>query len=75
MLENFAKLNENLEDCEEYIQKVIEGKIKNEQKLGGMINKAMSQFTEEDFSLLESMILANFKDAIIANNLVKISMA
>ena len=39
------------------------------------MNKCLGQFSSEDMLLLEKMVQANFKDAIMTNNLAKIQMA
>jgi|688.fasta_scaffold1509466_2 hypothetical protein len=72
MLKNFKKLIENLEDCEDYIKKVIDGKITGDVEIGRQLNKCLSQFTNEDMALLEQMIHTNFKDAMMSNNLAKL---
>ena len=72
MLKNFRKLIENLEDCEDYIKKVIDGKITGDVEIGRQLNKCLSQFTNEDMALLEQMIHTNFKDAMMSNNLAKL---
>jgi hypothetical protein len=42
MLKNFRKLIENLEDCEDYIKKVIDGKITGDVEIGQQLNKCLS---------------------------------
>ena len=50
MLQNLAKLIDNLEDCENYIQSVIDKKVTADPEIGRMINKCLGQFSNEDMS-------------------------
>lgn len=72
MLKNFRKLIENLDDCEKYIQDVIDGKQTSDPEIGRSLNKCLSQFTADDMQILEQMIHTNFRDAMMANNLSKL---
>ena len=53
MLKNMSKLIENLGDCENYIQDVIDNKQTGDPEVGRLINKCMGQFNSEDMGLLE----------------------
>jgi len=75
MLKNLSKLIENLDECENYIQDVIDKKLIGDPEVGRLINKCMGQFNSEDMSLLEEMINSNFKNAMMTNNLAKLQMA
>lgn len=60
MLKNFKSLIDNLGDCESYIQKVNSGEIKGDPEIARVLNKTLSQFTNEDMVLLEQLIHTNF---------------
>lgn len=75
MLKNFRKLIENLDDCENYVQGVIDGSQKGDPEIGRALNKCMSQFTSEDMQILEQMVHTNFRDAMMSSNLSKLQMA
>lgn len=75
MLNNFRQLIDNLDECEKYIQDVVDGKAKNDPNIGRQINKCLGQFTSQDMLLLEKMVLTNYKDAVMTNNLAKLQMA
>ena len=53
MLKNFKALIDNLDDCEDYIKDVEDGKIKGDPEIARALNKCLSQFTSEDMVLLE----------------------
>ena len=72
MLKNFQKLIESLEECELYIDKVVEGQITGDSNIGRMLNKCMGQFTQEDMQVLDQMVKTNFSDAVMANSLAKL---
>ena len=65
MLKNFKALIDNLDDCEDYIKNVEDGKIKGDPEIARSLNKCLSQFTAEDMELLEEMVQTNFQDAMI----------
>lgn len=75
MLKNFKALIDNLDDCEDYINDVSDGKIKGDPEIARALNKCLSQFTAEDMVLLEQLVQTNFQDAMIQNNLIKLQMA
>jgi len=75
MLNNFRQLIDNLDECEKYIKDVVDGKAKNDPNIGRQINKCLGQFTSQDMLLLEKMVLTNYKDAVMTNNLAKLQMA
>ena len=75
MLKNFHKLVESLNECEAYIENVAAGKQTNDQDIGQMINECMSQFQDSEMTILESMILANFKDTMMTNNIAKLQLS
>ena len=48
MLKNLNNLITGLNECEAYIQNVIDGKQVGDAHIGRMINKCMGQFNSED---------------------------
>lgn len=75
MLSNFKTLIENLDECDNYIQSVLDGNAMSDPNIGRMIKKCLGQFTSEDMMILEQMIATNYKDAVMTNNLAKLQMA
>lgn len=72
MLKNFEEVIDNLKECEEYIQEVIDGKRPGDSELGRMMDDCLGQFSTDDMSMLESMIVNNFEDAVMISNLSKL---
>ena len=60
MLKNLQNLITGLNECESYIEQVVEGTVVGDAEIGRMINKCMGQFNSEDMKLLEELIKANF---------------
>lgn len=54
---------------------MLTGKQAKNANIARTINKCLSQFTSSDMQLLESMVLTNFNDAMMTNNLAKLQMA
>jgi hypothetical protein len=75
MIKNLTKLIENLDDCEEYIQNVVEKKEVGDPDIGRMLNKCMGQFTQQDMRILETLVNSNFKNAMMTNSLSKLQSA
>lgn len=75
MLKNLQNLINGLNECEAYIQQVIDGKIVGDAEIGRMMNKCMGQFNAEDMQLLEQLIKQNFEDAMLTNSLTKLQMS
>jgi len=75
LLKNMAKLIENLSDCENYIQAVVDKKLVGDPEIGRLMNKSMGQFNSEDLQLLEEMVHSNFKNALLTNSLSQLQMA
>lgn len=75
MLHNFGRLLDNLGECEKYISDVLNGQAAKDANIVRSINSCLSRFTGEDMQLLESMMLKNFNDAMLTNNLAKLQMA
>lgn len=69
---NFSEVIKNLDECEKYVQGVLDGKIDGDTDLGRMMDDCLGQFSNDDMDLLESMIASNFEDAIMINNLSKL---
>lgn len=62
----------NLEECEKYVQDVLDGKTEGDGDMGRMIDECLGQFSNDDMDLLESLIASNFEDAVMINNLSKL---
>lgn len=60
MLKNLQNLITGLNECEAYIEKVVEGEIVGDAEIGRMMNKCMGQFNSQDMLLLEQLIRTNF---------------
>jgi hypothetical protein len=74
MLKNLQNLITGLDECEAYIEKVVEGDIVGDAEIGRMMNKCMGQFNSQDMLLLEQLIRTNFQDAMLTNSLTKLQM-
>lgn len=72
MSKNFNEVIENLEECEKYIQEVLDGKRESDSELGRQLEECMAQFSTDDMSLLESLVASNFEDAILVSSLSKL---
>lgn len=72
MLQNFGRLIENLTECEDYLQAIIDGKQAKDSNVARNIHQCLSLFTGEDMRVLEEMMLTNFNDAMLTNNLAKL---
>jgi len=75
MRRNFRELREGLDECDDYVQSIIDGKQAYDANIGREINKCLGQFTSEDLAILEQMVVTNYKDAVMTNNLAKLQMA
>ena len=53
----------------------MEHKQSDDPEVGRMLNNCMNQFSKRDMSLLEHMVLTNFKDAMMTNSLAKLEMS
>ena len=72
MLKNFEEVVDNLQECEDYIQDVIDGKMPGDSELGRMMDECLGQFSTDDMAMLESMIVSNYEDALMISNLSKL---
>lgn len=72
MLHNFGRLLDNLGECQKYISDVLNGQAAKDANIVRSINNCLSRFTGEDMQLLENMMLKNFNDAMLTNNLAKL---
>jgi uncharacterized membrane protein len=48
MLRNFKEVTDNLNDCENYIKEVLEGKRVGDSDLGRLLDDTMGQFSTDD---------------------------
>lgn len=71
-MRNVGKLIENLQECEGYITRCLEGQQAKDANIARMINNCLSQFTADDMQLLEQMVHQNFRDAMLTHNLAKL---
>lgn len=72
MLKNFKEVVANLEDCDSYIQSVLDGKQPSNSSIGRLLEDCMAQFSNDDMALLESSIASNFEDALMIGSLSKL---
>lgn len=72
MNKNFTDVIANLDECDKYVQDVLDGKIEGNGDMGRMMDECLGQFSNDDMDLLESLIASNFEDAIMINNLSKL---
>lgn len=72
MLRNFKEVTDNLNDCENYIKEVLEGKRVGDSDLGRLLDDTMGQFSTDDMIQLESQVASNFEDALMINNLARL---
>lgn len=63
MLANLSKLIDNLQDCEEYIQDVLNKREVADPEIGRLINKCLGQFNADDMALLGQMVDTNLNSA------------
>ena len=75
MFRNMSQLSLNMQECENYIQQVIDGKRAPDQEIARSLNQCISQFSTDDLSVLETMVRENFQDAIMVNTLAKLQHA
>ena len=54
---------------------VLENKEAKNSMIAKDINACMSKFSWEDLEILEQIILKNYEDAMVSNNLSKLQMA
>lgn len=72
MIKNFEEVVENLKECDDYIQEVLDGKRPGDSQLGRMMDDCLGQFSTDDMAMLEAMIVSNFEDAVMISNLSKL---
>jgi len=60
MIKNLQNLITGLNECEQYIDQVVEGTVVGDSEIGTMMNKCMGQFNSDDMLLLEQLIKSNF---------------
>jgi len=72
MLRNFKEVVDNLSDCENYIQDVLDGKKPGNSDLGRLLDDTMGQFSTDDMFHLECLVAGNFEDALMINSLARL---
>ena len=72
MSKNFQEVIENLSECENYIQDVLDGKTEGDSELGRTLEDCLGQFSTDDMDLLESLVASNFEDALLISSLSKL---
>lgn len=72
MLKNFKEVIDNLQDCEQYIQDVLDGVHPKDSQTGRLLADCMAQFSTDDMALLEASIASNFEDALMIGSLSKL---
>ena len=72
MSKNFQEVIENLSECENYIEDVLDGKIEGDSELGRTLEDCLGQFSTDDMALLESLVASNFEDALLISSLSKL---
>ncbi len=72
MIKNLDNLIHNLNECEDYIQNVLDGKLRPDQDIAKSLNSCISQFSSDDMQVLEGMVMENFEDAVMINSLAKL---
>lgn len=72
MSKNFDEVIENLNECESYIQEVLDGKREGDSELGRQLEDCLAQFSTDDMALLESLVASNFEDALLVSSLSKL---
>ena len=72
MVKNLDNLINNLSECEDYIQLVIDGKVRADGDIARSLNSCISQFSNDDLQVLEGMVMENFEDAVMINSLAKL---
>ena len=72
MSKNFQEVIENLSECENYIEDVLDGKIEGDSELGRTLEDCLGQFSTDDMDLLESLVASNFEDALLISSLSKL---
>ena len=64
-----------MQECENYIQSVIDGKRQPDPEVSRALNQCISQFSTEDLVVLENMVKDNYHDAVMLNTLAKLQHA
>lgn len=77
-MKNFKEVVDNLDDCEQYIQHVIDNAEKgeattdSEREMGRLLEQCMSEFSSGDIEMLEKFIASNFEDALMVASLSRL---
>lgn len=69
---NFDEVISNLDDCDKFIQTIIENGGEGDADLGRLMDECLGQFSTDDMDLLENMVASNFEDALMISSLSKL---
>lgn len=69
---NFDEVISNLEDCDKFIQTIIDNGGEGDADLGRLMDECLGQFSTDDMDLLENMVASNFEDALMISSLSKL---
>lgn len=72
LLKNFKEVVDNLNDCEQFIHDVLDGKKKADADMGRLLEQCMSEFSSGDISELERLVANNFEDSLMIASLGKL---
>lgn len=69
---NFDEVIANLDECDSFIQKIIENGGDGDSELARLMDECLGQFSTDDMALLEQMVASNFEDALMIGSLAKL---
>lgn len=72
MSRNFDEVIVNLDECDNYIQSIIDNGGEGDSELGRTMDECLGQFSTDDMELLERLVASNFEDALMISSLSKL---
>jgi len=69
---NFDEVIVNLDECDKYIQSIIDNGGEGDSDLGRVMDECLGQFSTDDMELLEGLVASNFEDALMISSLSKL---
>lgn len=69
---NFDEVIQNLDECDSFIQNIIDNGGEGDSDLGRIMDECLGQFSTDDMELLEQMVASNFEDALMIGSLSKL---